>query len=111
MTRELADFSLRALRERLGGTAALPFAEAVALQLAHPPGVAGAAEAERAAVERVIGALERTDEQAARWLASDPELLAALFQNVDLLYAHGYPGADSVSLLVMRALEETEHVD
>ena len=43
--------------------------------------------------------------RAAARLAGDAPLLAAAFQNVDLLYAHRCPRADAVSLLVMGAVE------
>ena len=49
-------------------------------------------------------ALERRD-RAAHELAGDPALLAAFFQNVDLLYAGQFFCADAVSALILRALE------
>ena len=42
---------------------------------------------------------------AARSLLARPPLLAAFFQNLDLLYHHGAPGATEVSLLLMRVME------
>ena len=42
---------------------------------------------------------------AARLLLANPPLLAAFFQNLDLLYHHGAPGSAEVSLLLMRAME------
>jgi hypothetical protein len=40
----------------------------------------------------------------AEQLRTDLVLLAAVFQNIDLLYRDGYPHADAVSEIVMRAL-------
>ena len=42
---------------------------------------------------------------AARLLLANPPLLAAFFQNLDLLYLHGAAGAPEVSLLLMRVME------
>lgn len=92
------------------GLAALPFLESAARQLAGLPEPA----------ERVVALLELAatpreagggPEAAAAALAEDPVLLAVLFQNVDLLYAHGYPGADTVSLAVMEAVGLLEGPD
>lgn len=44
-------------------------------------------------------------DRAAHDLAGDPALLAAFFQNIDLLYADRFPRADAVSALILRALE------
>lgn len=49
-------------------------------------------------------ALGRRD-LAAHDLANDPALLAAFFQNIDLLYADRFVRADAVSALILRALE------
>jgi hypothetical protein len=96
------------------GARALPFAEAVVAQVAHPlggPPVARPARRERAVGRRVLRLLEGSVgtaaevERAARALAAEPPLLSAAFQNVDLLYAHRCPAADRVSLLVMGAIE------
>jgi hypothetical protein len=104
---------------RVGGDAALRFLEAVVVQAAFPLGldVAPAEQAERErtvarlALELVAGAGRKeegdgAEHTAAARLRREPALLAAFFQNVDLLYEHGFAGADAVSLLVMRALEE-----
>jgi hypothetical protein len=44
-------------------------------------------------------------DDAARTLLGNPPLLAAFFQNLDLLYQHDAPGAPAVSLLLMRTME------
>ena len=99
-----------------------PFVAAVVRQLAYPPAtavpdgvVAGDGDAR---AESVAGALRRLVadaaaagdrvETAAAKLAADVTLLASLFQNVDLLYEHGYAQADAVSMLVMRAMEKLD---
>ena len=100
------------------GLAALPFLDAAARQLAAPAGPAPGGEEE--AGERVAALLELAaavgdagggPEAAGVALAEDPVLLAVFFQNVDLLYAHGYPGADAVSLAVMEAIGLLEGPD
>lgn len=104
-----------------GTGAVLPFLEAVVQQAALPLGeavpVAEAPERERRTTEQVVELLlvarsamgeqgEKYPDEAAERLRAHPLLLAAFFQNIDLLYQHGYPHADAVSLLIMRALEE-----
>lgn len=106
--RRLADSTSARLREGLGeGSAALPFAEAVTLHLAHAPGRPASPEHEASAAARVLELLRASPGDAPR-LADDPELLASVFQNADLLHAHGAAAADRVALLVMRALEAAE---
>lgn len=60
-------------------------------------------------VDRAASALRAGDGSAlaegAFELASSPPLLAAFYQNIDLLYADGFADADAVSALIMRALE------
>jgi len=107
--------ALREAAERAAAVAALPFLEAVVLQSAHPLGLdapaADAAERERHAAELVLdllfgaGAAITRPDGAAR-LRAEPLVLAAFFQNIDLLYLHGFGSADAVSELVMRALED-----
>ena len=97
-----------------------PFLEAVAAHVAFglgadPTGGDGAERLARTraaalAVLRDAGALggPRVAAQvdaAARALLDNPPLLAAFFQNLDLLYEHEAPGAAEVSLLLMRAME------
>lgn len=86
--------------------ALLPFARAAALQLARGGPSPEAAALRVAGLLRDAGLLAApavTD--AAAELADDPALLAAFFQNVDLLYEESFARADAVSLLVMAALE------
>lgn len=99
------------------GAAALPFARAVVTQLARAPGAAAAPAEERRVAEEVAAVLRlarpesRGDagpERAGERLAADATLLAAFFQNVDLLYDHGYRHADAVSLAVMHAVSLLE---
>lgn len=102
-----ADDDARALLEgRLSpGGADLPFAAAVVRQLTRHPAeepLAPAAVAQR--VVDLLLAAERGDEAAEHALAADHAMLAAFFQNVDLLYQHGHPTADSVSALILQAL-------
>lgn len=86
-------------------------------QLARPGGTAATPTEEERVVERVLAVLRLarraspTDpgpERAGESLAHDTVLLAAFFQNVDLLYDHGYRHADAVSLAVMHAVSLLE---
>jgi hypothetical protein len=96
-----------------------PFVRAVVRQLAgstvpDPSGAAGDPDARtEAAVRRLVGAAVEGGSTAALGaeLAGDVPLLASFFQNVDLLYAHGYADADAVSALIMAALEALETPD
>lgn len=95
------------LGERLGALGAgraLPFAEAVVAQVAHPPG-AGPATDDGAREREVAGALlaALAADDAVR-LAGDAPLLAACYQNLDLL-PPADAAADAVALLVGRALD------
>lgn len=90
---------------------ALGFARAVLVQVALPPGAAQDPVAEMAAARAIAGVLARRAEPAgadgrtpARVLAADPVLLAAFFQNVDLLYDAASPDADRVSGWIMEAV-------
>jgi hypothetical protein len=117
--RELSRECRQLLREELereGALAAAPFLEAVVLQAALPLGldepVEGWTARERQtaaeALRLLLGAAApggpSVPDAAAR-LRGDPRLLAAFFQNIDLLYEHGPAAADAVSLLVMQALD------
>ncbi|HUF25469.1 MAG TPA: hypothetical protein VMM18_00710 [Gemmatimonadaceae bacterium] len=97
-----------------------PFLEAVAHAVAYglgadalePGGERRKADASRRAVEilRAAGALDTPVDAgaldaAARRLLDDRALLAAFFQNLDLLYQHRAPRADVVSRLLMRVME------
>ena len=72
------------------------------------PGTEGAAP-ERVAtvVDRLLRDAADRDrrEELVDRLLEDPPLAAAIFQNVDLLFTHGHPGADAVGSLVMRVVE------
>lgn len=97
--------------------AALPFIAAVAGQLARSADPASPASEERRVAERVVALLrlaggapsaDAGPERAGELLGGDVVLLAAFFQNVDLLYEHGYDQADAVSLAIMHALSLLE---
>jgi hypothetical protein len=81
---------------------ALPFLEAATEQVAHR----GDPQDEREVGERALALLRdpETEDAAAR-LVREPPMLAAFFQNVDLLFEHRDPRAGAVAGLVMRALE------
>jgi hypothetical protein len=77
-----------------------PFVDAVTEQLGRHR-AAPAAEL----VEAVRAVLDEPDEPtAARLLLADPPLLAAFFQNVDLLYEENAKVANTISGKVMHAL-------
>lgn len=117
--RALSDAGRARISERLrrgGASAAAAFVEAVTVQAAFPLGLDAPprewARRERAVADAVLSLLMDAGTGGAgpapgapAQLRHDPPLLAAFFQNVDLLYAHGYRDADAVSALVMRALE------
>ena len=75
---------------------ARPFVEAVVVQLQST--VSRTADSE----------LDLESPHLAERLAMDTLLLSVFFQNIDLLYAHDYPGADAVALAVMTAIERLE---
>ncbi len=86
------------------------FLDAVVRQLAYPLGPAAPEPSpalEHAVEAQVAELLElavRHPAGAAERLAADPVLLAVFFQNSDLLYAHGHPGAAAVGAAVLDAL-------
>ena len=96
-----------------------PFLDAVVTHVAFGLGADPAnataerlADARRAALTVLadcgaLGGGRDTDraDAAARLLLAHPPLLAAFFQNLDLLYHHGAPGSTEVSLLLMRVME------
>jgi hypothetical protein len=99
------------------GARSLEFVEAVVVQVAHPLGSAsrdGAAGHESMVTDRVLRLLrsavgdDASVTAAANDLATEPPLLAAFFQNLDLLPPAGFPPADAVGLLVMLALSRLE---
>ena len=66
----------------------------------------GAGTATEAGAETGVGAeADAAIDDVARRLLAEPAMLAAFFQNLDLLYEHGAPGADAVALVLMRAME------
>lgn len=99
--------------------AGLPFLEAVVRQLAYPLG-GSSPLSEREAREQVTELLRLAREpsstgepqggalRAAEQMVRNPVLLSVVFQNIDLLYEHGYPGADALSVAVMTAVGELE---
>lgn len=100
------------LADRLGRTSeALPFAEAVVAQLTGAAGaMSGAPEAARLDLAREVAELllsVRSGDQLDDAF-SGPELAAAFFQNIDLLYLHGWAHADGVSALIMAAIAAGE---
>ena len=91
-------------------TAALPFLTAIAEQIGQSHEVRGAIAEPllegQHTVENALRLLRQPEAaDAADRLANDPVMLAAFFQNVDLLYENGYPEADAVAALVMHAVE------
>jgi hypothetical protein len=94
------------------------FVETVVLLVAHPLGdpEVPASAPELATADRVIALVERAlagdtqGAEAAGDLAADPEMLAAFFQNLDLLPRGGHRAADAVALLVMLALSRLEEI-
>jgi hypothetical protein len=95
------------LAERLGPESpALAFAAAVVRQVERAAGGVGEHE-EWETAERVLEILRAAPggPADAAELTRRPALLAALFQNVDLLHAHADPRADAVGALVMSAVE------
>lgn len=93
-------------------SATLAFAESVLVQVARPPGAPPDPTREQTVAARIRALVDAADRPAdaeqpgpEHLLASDPELLAAFFQNVDLLYAADDPSADRISGWIMGALE------
>ncbi len=69
-------------------------------------GTDGAGTATEAGADTGVGAeADAAIDDVARRLLAEPAMLAAFFQNLDLLYEHGAPGADAVALVLMRAME------
>ena len=104
-----------AIRALLGPeeAGALSFLAAVAEQVVHhlrpEPPVDAAATEEWAVASRALAlmreAVEGEIDAPARRLLAEPEMLAAFFQNVDLLYAAAAREADAAGAVVMRAME------
>lgn len=108
---QLPEPALRALLEP-EEAGALAFLTAVAEQVVHhlrPRPPLDATGDEWAVVGRALELLREAAagevDAPARRLIAEPEMLAAFFQNVDLLYAEAAIQADAVGAVVMRALE------
>jgi hypothetical protein len=90
----------------------LPFAEAVVRQLSDAPGSERETEETAGKIARVLRSATSADTRAAvDTLLSDPPLLAAFFQNADLLDTSG-PRGSAIADMVMGALAkvwETPH--
>lgn len=104
------------------GDSASRFLREVSEQAAHRLGwepdleesrrLAAAREFASGMLERAVAAAHDRDEralsEAAHELASSPPMLAAFYQNIDLLYYRdAFADADALSALVMRALEHS----
>jgi hypothetical protein len=101
------------------GVEALAFVEAVVEHAVHRlgrerSGVLAGATASMA--RRVVSFLEAATEgepsraRAAEELAGEPAILAAFYQNLDLLPAAGFAPADAIALLVLTALALMEAI-
>lgn len=104
--------------EATADDAIAPFVQHVAEQIARRPHAASADARESVAVmvRGMLGEIglafmpanvvERDRrESAAHIVCADPALLAAFFQNLDVLYANSAPCADAASAVLMRAME------
>ncbi len=94
------------------GHGAGPFVQAVVTQLSRgieEPG-AGAQQQVEWLTDRLTSILIRLEQgepaTISEELVLDPLLLASIFQNIDLLYEHGYPHADALSMLTLEAIHE-----
>ena len=113
----LCDATRRLVREALDATplgdAGLAFVEAVIVQRAYPLGEQMTPDSvtEEQVAEKVACLVTWSDMEdeakshAAKALASDPALLAAFFQNLDLLPTNGPPPVGQIALLVAGALQ------
>lgn len=107
------------LEETALGAAGSAFAEAVVMQRAHPLGEhpseenasAAALRTEATVASQVLALIalggegEAEVERAAHELANDPALLAAFFQNLDLLPPDGSPAVNGIALMIVGALQ------
>lgn len=113
LTRHTID-RLRAALPPGGGSCTRPFAEEVVLELAHPLGAAASRDSaadEALAARRVLetigaafGGTPEAREAGARRLAADAPMMAAFFQNLDLLAECERGHAGAVAALVAAAL-------
>ena len=96
--------------EERPGHGAGPFVAAVVGQLSRSMDDAGAGAQEQLEwlsdrLANILAASEQSDhEPAIGLMMEDPVLLAAIFQNIDLLYAHDYPWADAISVMTLEAV-------
>jgi hypothetical protein len=94
---------------------ALPFAREIVLQTAFPLGSVRGSDDDEIAVVRAVVKLFRTASEgvadlslpasASGWHA---RLVAAVFQNLDLLYDSGFPHADAIAGAVLEAVWEED---
>jgi hypothetical protein len=83
-----------------------PFVAAVVRQIAEPFATPAEDRPDAEGLRRrILHLLGKSVDDAGRELAADVVLLASFFQNVDLLYEHGFARADHVSAAIMRAME------
>lgn len=97
------------------GSCTLAFAEEVVREIAHPlgseesrdPGADEALAAQRVLrlIDAAFGGVPAVRDDAARRLADDPPMLAAFFQNLDLLVDCERGHAGAVAALVAAALD------
>ncbi|MDP9349132.1 MAG: hypothetical protein M3P24_08330 [Gemmatimonadota bacterium] len=101
MSSEWQGWARGVLREA-GHPSAFPFLEAVTGQVAHRGDPRDEWEVGKRALALL---LDPRGEGAEARLLAEPPMLAAFFQNVDLLFDHHDEAAEPVAALVMRALE------
>jgi hypothetical protein len=90
------------------------FIDAATSQVARATGSPGTQPPDPIA-ERIAGmirAVEQGDSESVRTaLSADPVILAAFFQNVDLLYTDSHEHADVVSMVILEALHHATEKD
>jgi len=98
--------------QRSPGHGAEAFVQAVVTQLARGVEEAGAGAQQQVEwltdrlTSILIGVEQGEPAAVAEELVADPLLLASIFQNIDLLYDHGYPHANALSMLTLEAIHE-----
>jgi hypothetical protein len=101
--------AVEALLRRESPAGALRFCRAVLRQVTHPLGASPRPEREAMALaQQLVQVLRDASAGGSPTRAPlEPELLSAIFQNLDLLYEDGFAHADGISLLLIaRAWEE-----
>jgi hypothetical protein len=101
---------MSAVLEQEGRVAALPFLTAIVEQIGRSDEVRSTTVAPSLEGQHTVAGVlsllrEPESADAADRLAGDRLMLAAFFQNIDLLYEHGYEEADAVAALVMHGVE------